>query len=60
MTFNDLMFTIVLAASMIGALFWSAKIQPKRGGILPYIIWLLLVNTISLIAFNPWNVLGQG
>lgn len=58
MQINEWIFLAVLLGSAIGAVFWTIKIHPKRGGLWVYIVWLLLVNMISLAFFNPWGMLG--
>ncbi len=58
MTQYEWLFLAVLFFSICGAVFWAIKIHPKRGGLWVYLIWLLLVNVISLVLFNPWGVLG--
>ena len=58
MTQYEWIFLAVLLCSIAGAVFWAVKIHPKRGGLWAYLFWLLLVNMISLVFFNPWGVLG--
>ena len=58
MTQYEWAFLGVLLCSVAGAVFWAIKIRPQRGGLWAYLFWLLLVNMISLVFFNPWGVLG--
>lgn len=50
------MFWVVAVISILGLIFWKIKLEPETGSFWIYLLWVLLINFISAVMFQPWMV----